>query len=188
MARRIVVGVCGSIAAYKAADVVSMLRKRDWQVRVVMTRSATRFITPLTLETLSGHRVSVDMFDRGDWEIAHIALSEFAEILLIVGATANVIGKIASGICDDLLTCTVAACDRPVVLAPAMNDRMWSNPIVQGNVEKLRQLGYRFVGPETGRLACGREGVGRLADPASIVRFVEDVTGETGPGSSAGDR
>jgi len=175
MAKRVVVGVCGSIAAYKAAEVVSALRQRGWQVRVVMTEAATRFITPLTLETLSGNRVAVDMFDRSNWEIAHIALSEFADVLVIVGATADVIGKIASGICDDLLTCTVAACDRPVFLAPAMNERMWKNSIVQENVGKLTRLGYRFIGPDTGYLACGKEGVGRLADPSTIVERLEKV-------------
>ena len=176
MARKIVVGVCGSIAAYKAADVVSKLRQKGWEVRVIMTEAAKRFITPLTLETLSANRVASDMFERGAWEIAHIALSRFGEGILVVGATADVIGKVAGGICDDLLTCTIAASDRPVMFAPAMNDRMWKNPIVRDNVAKLKRLGYRFIGPEKGRLACGSVGEGRLTEPAALVAFVEKLS------------
>ncbi|HPP12468.1 MAG TPA: flavoprotein [bacterium] len=173
MSKNILVGVCGSIAAYKAPEVVRLLRKKGWQVKVVMTAEATRFITPLTLEVVSGETVYLNMFDRRNREITHIALNEFASLILVVGATANIIGKVASGLCDDLLTCTICAARSQVIFAPAMNENMWLNPAVQKNVRFLKKNGYLFVGPEKGELASGKVGWGRMAEPATIVTFVE---------------
>lgn len=173
MKKNIIIGVAGSIAAYKGCEIVRELKKKNWQIKVVMTESATKFITPLTLEVLSQNRVYTDMFDRENFEENHISLSDFASIILIAPATANIIGKIASGICDDLLTCTVFAFSGPVIFAPAMNNKMWENEIVQENVKKLKEKGYIFVPPEKGELASGKKGVGRLADIQKIVEKVE---------------
>jgi len=173
MEKKIVVGVCGSIAAYKSPEIVRDLKKKGWDVKVVMTESATKFITPLTLEVVSQNPVYVDMFDRNNQAIKHISLSEFADIILIAPATANVIGKIASGVYDDLLSCTVCAFSGKVIFAPAMNDNMWKNRIVQENVKKLKEYGYLFVEPETGPLASGKIGAGRLVSLKKIVDAVE---------------
>ena len=175
MGKNIVVGVSGSIAAYKSAEIVREFIKRKWNVQVVMTGEAMNFITPLTLSTLSGRPVYSDMFDARNFREDHISISEFADIMLVAPATANVIGKLAAGICDDLLTCTICAFNGPVVLAPAMNDNMWKNRIVRENVEKLRKCGYHFIGPEKGELASGKEGTGRLAQIERIVESVERV-------------
>ena len=173
MEKKIVVGVCGSISAYKSPEIVREFKQRGWEVKVVMTESATKFITPLTLEVVSRNPVYVDMFDRSTQEIKHISLSEFADIILIAPVTANVIGKIAYGICDDLLSCAVCAFSGKVIFAPAMNDNMWKNKIVQENVKKLKEYGYLFVEPETGPLASGKIGAGRLASLKKIVDAVE---------------
>src|SRR4051794_8305821 len=146
--REIIVAVCGGIAAYKAADVVSKLVQLGAGVSVVMTAEAQKFVTPLTFEALSGRKVHTDIFaqtDPGDTQ--HIGLSERADLMLVAPATANVLAKIACGLCDDLVTLMVAAAACPVVFAPAMNNRMWDNPIAQENVAKLTKLGYRFIGP-----------------------------------------
>ena len=173
MRKNIVVGVCGSIAAYKSAEVVRELVKKGWNVKVVMTAAAKEFITPLTLETLSGNPVYSGMFHESRFEEGHIALADFADILLVAPATANIIGKMASGICDDLLSCTVCAFSGKVVFAPAMNCNMWENRIVAANVKKLKEAGYKFVGPEKGLLASGQEGMGRLASPEKIAAFID---------------
>jgi phosphopantothenoylcysteine decarboxylase/phosphopantothenate--cysteine ligase len=172
--RRIVLGVTGGIAAFKAAGLVTALRKRGAQVRVIMTEAATWFVTPTTFATLSGHEVGLKMFGAplGD-ELQHIHMQDFAEVMLVAPATADIIGKIAGGIADDLLTTTVMALTCPVILAPAMNVNMWRSPIVQRNVETLRGVGYGFVMPETGRLASGAEGEGRLAGEEFLVAAIE---------------
>ena len=172
--RRVVLGVTGGIAAFKAAGLVTALRKRGAQVRVVMTEAATEFVTPTTFASLSAHEVGLKMFGEplGD-ELQHVQLQDFAEVMLIAPATANVIGKLAAGIADDLLTTVVMALDCPIILAPAMNFRMWENPIVQRNVETLREAGYGFVMPERGRLASGAEGTGRLAREEFLIGAVE---------------
>lgn len=175
MERNIVVGITGSIAAYKSCEIVRELKKKKWNVKVIMSENATKFITPLTLEVLSQNKVYTDMFKRESNEENHISLSEFASLILIAPATANIIGKISSGICDDLLTCTVFAFRGPVIVAPAMNENMWKNEIVQENVKKLREKGYVFIGPEIGELASGKEGIGRLAEIEKIVEKVEEV-------------
>jgi phosphopantothenoylcysteine decarboxylase/phosphopantothenate--cysteine ligase len=175
MRKNVVVGVCGSIAAYKSCEIVRQLKKRGWNVKVVMTKAASHFITPLTLATLSGNSVYLDMFSKEAYtsnDISHISLSEFADIILVAPATANVIGKLASGVCDDLLTSTIIAFQGKVIFAPAMNDNMWNNKILSENVEKLKKVGYLFVEPEAGELASGKKGTGRLA---TIEKIVDDV-------------
>jgi phosphopantothenoylcysteine decarboxylase / phosphopantothenate---cysteine ligase len=174
--RRVIIGVTGGIAAYKVAGLVSRLRSRGADVRVVMTEAGTWFVTPTTFAALSGHEVATALFgdERGD-ELAHIRLQEFGEAFLIAPASANILGKAAHGIADDLLSTAIMAAKCPVVFAPAMNDTMWCNPIVQGNVAVLKRHGYRFVMPETGRLACGTEGTGRLAAEEFLLAGIEEA-------------
>ena len=184
--KKIVLGVTGGIAAYKSAELVRELVRAKAQVWVIMTRNAREFVTPLTFQTLSGNPVSTDLFNLlGESEIGHISLADRADILVIVPATANIIGKIAGGIADDLLSTVVFATRAPVLLAPAMNVHMWENPICRDNIHKLRARGYHFIDPEAGELACGYEGKGRLAEIPAVVeeiRFVlspKDFVGET---------
>jgi phosphopantothenoylcysteine synthetase/decarboxylase len=159
--REILVGVCGGIAAYKTADLVSKLVQLGAGVTVAMTGEAQRFITPLTFEALSGRKVRTDTFDLVDSaDPQHIALTERADLLLVSPATANLIAKVACGICDELLSLMICAAACPVVFAPAMNNRMWDNPITQENCAKLTNLGYRFIGPDSGWLACRNVGPG----------------------------
>ncbi|HVN86204.1 MAG TPA: bifunctional phosphopantothenoylcysteine decarboxylase/phosphopantothenate--cysteine ligase CoaBC [Candidatus Binatia bacterium] len=171
--RSILLGVSGGIACYKAAEIVRLLVSAGAQVRVAMTRNACEFITPLTLQTLSGHPVATDTFDlTQESEIGHIRLADTAEAVIIAPATANIIGKIAHGLGDDLLTTILLATRAPILLAPAMNVHMYENPIVQENLARLRAHGHRVVEPSSGFLACGYEGKGRLADPEVIVAEV----------------
>ena len=174
--KKIVLGVTGGIAAYKAAELAREFIRRGAAVHVIMTRNATEFITPLTFQTLTGNPVSVDTFQlTGEWEIGHISLAESASLVLLAPATANVIGKIAGGIADDLLTTTVMATRAPVLICPAMNVNMYSNPIVRENMEKLAAKGYRFVEAGYGELACKTEGYGRLACLEDIAEDAEDL-------------
>ena len=166
-------GVAGGIAAYKAAEICSALVKEGASVHVVMTEHATRFVGPVTFQALTGNQVITGLWDEPRrYRIAHVSLADKADLLLIAPATANILGKIASGVADDMLSTMVMATRAPVVLAPAMNCKMWENPIVGANVERLESLGYVFVGPEVGRLACGEEGIGRLAATEKIVQAV----------------
>jgi phosphopantothenoylcysteine decarboxylase/phosphopantothenate--cysteine ligase len=172
--REVVVGVCGGIAAYKVADVVSKLVQLGAGVTVCMTQGAQKFVTPLTFEALSGRPVRVGTFvmvESSDPQ--HIALTERADLMLVAPATNNIIAKVAHGLTDDLVSLMVCAAACPVVFAPAMNDRMWAHPVAQENVAKLKGLGYRFIGPEEGWLACRNVGAGRLSEPSKIV---EEVT------------
>jgi len=163
-------GVTGSIAAYKIANLASMLVKQHSTVHVIMTRNACHFITPMTFETLTGNKCIVDTFDRNfDFKVEHVSLAKLADVVLVAPATANVIGKIAGGICDDMLTTTVCATKAPCIIAPAMNTGMWENPIVQENVEKLRRFGYGIVQPASGRLACGDVGSGKMPDEETLM-------------------
>lgn len=173
--KQIVLGVTGSIAAYKAGDIIRRLKDAGFNVAVIMTEEAENFITPLTLAALSEQPVYRKMFDKNekDWEIDHIPLAQKADALLIAPATANVIGKIACGIADDLLTCTAMATKAPIVFAPAMNDNMYENAIMQENCQKLKKFGMKFVGPKKGKLACGTIGEGHLADIQDIVAAVK---------------
>lgn len=171
--KTVVIGVCGGIAAYKACDIVSKLKKLDVEVHVIMTKSACEFVAPMTFQTLSQNFAITDMFEEPKtWDVEHISLAKKADTFLIVPATANVIGKIAGGIADDMLTTTVMATKAPVIIAPAMNTNMYENPIVQDNIEKLKRYGYKFVEPASGRLACGDLGKGKLADVDDIVHEV----------------
>ncbi len=165
----IILGVTGGIAAYKAAELLRLFVKAGADAHVIMTKAAQRFVTPLTFQTLSGNPVHTKMFNLIDErEIGHISLSERADIMVIAPATANFIGKVASGIADDLLTTTVMATKAPILIAPAMNTAMYHNPIYRENEEKLRRMGCHFVEPSTGMLACGWEGEGKLQEPAVI--------------------
>jgi len=174
--KNIVLGITGGIAAYKAATLTREFVKRGAVVKVIMTPNATRFITPLTLQTLSGNPVYTDMFSlSGDWDIHHISLAQAADIVVIAPATYNIIGKIASGIADDLLSTTIAATKAPVLICPAMNSNMYDNPILRSNIDKLSALGYLFMDAGRGELACKADGAGRLPDPADIVEEMETV-------------
>ena len=167
------IGVSGGIAAYKALDVVSALRKMDIDVRVIMTESATKFVTPLPFQSLSQNMVVTDMFaEPKAYEIQHISLAKRADVFLVAPATANIIGKVANGIADDMLSTTIMATRAKVIFAPAMNTNMYENPIVLSNINKLKDLGYEFIEPASGLLACGDEGKGKLADPTTIVEKV----------------
>jgi len=182
--RRILLGVSGGIAAFKAAHLVSLLRKEGAEVQVVMTRHACEFITPLTLSTLSGRPVYSELFpkdgDRTHWEIDHIAVADFAELAIIAPATANIIAKTAAGICDDLLSTTIMALRCPVIFAPAMNTDMYLNPVLTDKIAYLESKGYIFMRPGEGDLACGKVGLGRLPEPEAIVDFARNRIPPTG--------
>jgi phosphopantothenoylcysteine decarboxylase/phosphopantothenate--cysteine ligase len=174
--KRIVLGVTGGIAAYKAAELTRTLMQAGAQVKVIMTKSAAEFITPLTMQTLSQNQVYTDMFVPADkYEMAHIALAEFADAFVIAPATANIIGKIASGIGDDLLSTTIMAQNKPTLICPAMNDKMLANPIVQENIKKLKRFGYAVMDSVEGELACKTQGKGRLPDIPEIVEEIETL-------------
>ena len=174
--RRIVLGVTGGIAAYKAAELVRELVRRGAKVRVVMTDHACKFVTPLTFETLSENPVATDLFwAPGDFGIAHIALAEFAQLVVIAPATANIIGKMAAGLADDLLTTVLLATDAPVLICPAMNAKMYANAIVKENLARLVSRGHMILEPGYGELACRVEGQGRLAEPLEIAEEIESI-------------
>ena len=171
--KTVVLGVTGSIAAYKAVEIASRLKKRGVSVYTVMTAAAKRFVAPLTFETITGHPAADDLFSRETpWEVEHIALAKRADVFLVAPATANFIGKYAGGIADDMLTATVMATAAPVLIAPAMNSQMYLSAANQANMRLLRERGCRFVEPESGTLACGDVGVGRLAEPETVVEAV----------------
>jgi phosphopantothenoylcysteine decarboxylase/phosphopantothenate--cysteine ligase len=174
MSRTIILGVTGSIAAYKSAELVSMLVKRGYTVHVIMTPAAVRFITPLTLQTLSQNPVYFDMFATpGSWEIGHVSLAGRADLILVAPATADFIGRLAAGLADDLLAATIMATRAPVLLAPAMNEGMYANRVLQDKITYLKSRGYHFIDPDEGRLACGSVGRGRLADLGRIMTALE---------------
>ena len=171
-----VLGVTGGIAAYKACELASRLRKAGADVFVIMTENACEFVRPLTFETLTNHPVVTDTFARPEtWEVEHIALAKRADVFVIAPATANILAKMACGIADDMLSTTVLATKAPVLIAPAMNTGMWENPATQQNVETLRSRGVRFVGPEGGYLACGDSGTGRMSEPEAIFAQIEKI-------------
>lgn len=172
--KHIIVAVSAGIAAYKAIEVVSRLRKKGAEVKVVMTQNATHIASPLTFGEISGHPVALDMFEQvHQWDVEHIALATWADSYVVVPATANVIGKIYAGIADDMLTTTIMATKAPKYLCPAMNTEMYNNPITQRNLEGLRSLGYHIMDPAEGWLACGITGIGRLPEPEAIVDWLE---------------
>ena len=172
----VVLCVTGGIAAYKAADLTSKLRQAGAAVRVLMTESATQFISPMTFETLSGYRAVVDTFDRNfAWEVEHISLAKAADVFVIAPATANVIAKAAHGIADDMVTTTLLATKAPVVIAPAMNTGMYDNPVTQQNLQTLRERGFHIIDPAAGRLACGDTGRGKLPDTPTLMHGIEQA-------------
>ena len=172
--KNILLGVTGGIAAYKAVEIVSRLRKAGAAVHVIMTEGATKFVAPLTFREISGNPVVHTMWDEPKtWNVEHIALAQWADCFVIAPATANMIGKIASGIADDMLSTVVMAATSPVMIAPAMNTNMYHNPITQQNMAKLHQLGYHIIEPAAGMLACGIEGVGRLPEPVVVVGAIQ---------------
>lgn len=170
--KNIILGITGSIAAYKAAEIIRLLRERKAKVYPIMSRAATNFVNPTTFQSLASQEAVLDSFSKNKG-LNHIFLSSLADLFLIAPATANVIGKIACGIADDVLTTTVLATQAPVMIAPAMNHRMWKNPILQQNIKKLKSLGFKFVGPNKGKLASGELGEGRMSEPSQIVEYVE---------------
>lgn len=173
--REIVLGITGGIAAYKVPELVRMLRKRQAKVTCILTANGARFVTPLTLQTLSNNRVYEGMFDPFVWDIEHISLARKADAVVVVPATADTIARLAHGRAEDLLCSVVLATEAPVLFCPAMNDRMWLHPATQDNVLRLTKFGYRMVKPEKGELACGVEGVGRLAGLDAIVAAIEET-------------
>jgi phosphopantothenoylcysteine decarboxylase/phosphopantothenate--cysteine ligase len=174
--KTVVIGVTGGIAAYKALDLVSKLKKINFNVHVVMTKSSTEFVNPLSFQSLSQNFVITDMFDNPKtWDIEHISLAKKADIMIICPATVNIIGKVANGIADDMLSTTIMATKAPVIFAPAANSNMYLNPIVQNNIEKLKKYGYEFIEPDSGRLACGDEGKGKLANIDVILETIKSA-------------
>ena len=170
----ILLGVTGSIAAYKAAELVRMMKKNGWLVSVVMTKAATNFVGELTLQTLSQNPVLVDEFERKEaWDPAHVSLADIADVFVITPCTANVIAKLAHGLADDALTSTALACKAPLIIAPAMNENMWLNPATQDNLRIIKSRGAIIVDPERGQLACGWVGEGRLSPLEAIMAAVE---------------
>ena len=171
--KTVLLGVTGGIACYKAAALASALVKQHCNVQVVMTKNAGEFITPLTFENLTGNRTVTDTFDRNHpYQVEHIALADQADLVLIAPATANVLAKLAHGIADDMLTTTVLACDCPKIAAPAMNTKMYENPVTQDNLEKLRRYGWEVLEPAAGRLACGAVGLGKMPEPEELLESV----------------
>ena len=171
--KTVLLGVTGGIAAYKAAALASALVKQHAAVEVVMTEHATKFITPLTFEELTGRRVMVDTFDRNfQHQVEHIALAQRTDLVIIAPATANVCAKLAHGLADDMLTTTVLACRCPKLIAPAMNTNMYENPVTQDNLETLRRYGWEVIEPKSGRLACGAVGAGKLPEPEELLQYV----------------
>ena len=171
--KTIVLGVTGSIAAYKIANLASMLVKQRATVHVIMTRNACNFITPTTFETLTGNKCLIDTFDRNfEFQVEHVSLAQKADLFLIAPATANVIGKLAHGICDDMLTTTVFATKAPKLVSPAMNTNMWENPILQDNLATLKHYGYDIISPASGRLACGAVGSGKMPSEEVLMSHI----------------
>ena len=171
--KTVLLGVTGGIAAYKIANLASALVKLHADVNVIMTQNATNFINPITFESLTGNKCIVDTFDRNfKFKVEHIALAELADVFMIAPASANVIGKIANGIADDMLTTTFMACKKKKILAPAMNTNMYENPIVQDNIKKLKDYGMEIIEPATGYLACGTTGSGKLPDEKILLEYI----------------
>lgn len=175
---KILLGISGGIAAYKAADLAAKLTAAGAEVRTIMTENACRLITPVCIQAVTRQPVYTSMWvGTEDHKIGHIELAEWATVVVVAPATANIIAKAANGICDDLLSTTLCVCwNKPVLLAPAMNSRMWANPMVQRNVAVIQdQLKFKTIGPDMGRLACGTEGIGRMAEPAAILEALKQM-------------
>lgn len=173
----ITLGITGGIAAYKAAELCSTLVRHDFEVQVVMTENATRFVTPLTFRTLSRRQVVTGLWDAHDWKPEHVAAAEVSDLFVVAPCSANFLGKYAHGIADDALTTFAISMRCPALLAPAMNPAMWAHPAVTENVRILRERGVHFVGPGSGRVACGADGVGRMAEPEAILEKILGLCG-----------
>jgi phosphopantothenoylcysteine decarboxylase/phosphopantothenate--cysteine ligase len=173
----VLLGVSGGVAAYKAVDLASKLAGAGAGVKTVMTENACRFVGPKSFEAVTRSQVYTTLWSETEqFEIGHITLAEWANVVVVAPATANIIGKIANGICDDLLSAVLCACrQQPKLLAPAMNENMWLNPAVQRNVKTLKQMGFELIGPEEGPLACGAEGIGRMSQPQDILKAIETI-------------
>lgn len=177
--KNIVLGITGGIACYKVCEIISYMVREGANVDVIMTKNATEFITPLTIETLSKNKVIIDMFEKKEHvEVEHISLARKADLMLIVPATANIIGKVANGIADDMLSTTIMATTSKVIFAPAMNNEMYNNKIVQDNIDKLKKYGYEFINPIEGNLACGYKAVGKLAKKETVIKYIKEVLKE----------
>ncbi len=179
-APEVVLGVTGSIGAYKAGDLVRHLKDAGYAVTCVLTQRAAKFIAPLTLQALSERKAYTEMFDLESPQILHTVLADHARVVVVAPATANIIGKFANGLADDLLSCLLLATRAKILFAPAMNVHMWQHPSVQRNVTTLKRLGVRFVGPDVGKLACGYEAIGHLAEPEEIIRAVKQLVPSAG--------
>ncbi|MEG1930055.1 MAG: bifunctional phosphopantothenoylcysteine decarboxylase/phosphopantothenate--cysteine ligase CoaBC [Anaerovorax sp.] len=172
--KTVLIGVSGGIASYKTASLVSMLKKQGCQVHVIMTKNGTEFISPLTFEALSGNRCVTHTFDRNyAFDIEHISLAKQADLFMVAPATANILGKMAYGIADDMLTTTMLACTCPKILVPSMNTKMYENPLVQDNIGRLKEFGFTVITPETGDLACGDHGAGKMPEPQELYSYIE---------------
>lgn len=172
--KHVIVGVTASVAIYKACEIIRRLKEASFAVSVIQTKESEELIKPILFESLSQSKVYRGLFDAPETrEIEHISLAQKADLILVAPATANIIAKIASGICDDLLTCVICASKAPVLFAPAMNEQMYKNEITQGNIKKLKSLGYKFIDPKEGKLACGDKGVGCLAEVDRIIKEVK---------------
>lgn len=173
----ILLGVSGGIAAYKAVDLASRLTGAGAKVNTVMTENACRFVGTKSFEAVTRSKVFTTLWPAAEeFEVSHISLADWADIVVVAPATANIIAKVAGGICDELLSTTLCACwQKPVLLAPAMNEKMWLNPVVKRNVKMVRQMGFELIGPEKGPLACGAEGVGRMSEPQDIIQRIEKI-------------
>ena len=183
-APEVVLGITGSIGAYRTGDLVRHLKDAGYGVTCVMTQRATKFLAPLTLQALSERRVHTDLFELDTPQILHTSLADHARLIIIAPATANIIGKFANGLADDLLSCILLATRAKILVAPAMNVHMWQHPTVQRNVQTLKRLGVRFVGPDVGKLACGYEAIGHLAETEEIVRAAKQLV-PAAPSASA---
>jgi phosphopantothenoylcysteine decarboxylase/phosphopantothenate--cysteine ligase len=174
---KVLLGVSGGVAAFKAVDLASKLAGHRARVKTVMTENACRLVGPKSFEAVTGSPVYTDLWGASEeYQIGHVALAEWADIVVVAPATANIIGKITNGICDDLLSTVLCTCwAKPTVFAPAMNSDMWANPAVRRNVETVKRMGFEVVGPERGRLACGLEGVGRMSEPQDILEAIEQI-------------
>ncbi len=176
----VLLGVTGGIAAYKAAELASKLTAAGTAVKTVMTENACRMISSKTFETLTGNQVFTTLWGQAqEFSTAHISLADWADIVVVAPATANIIAKIATGICDDILSTTLCVCwQKPKLMAPAMNTNMWLNPMVQKNIQTITEMGYKLIGPEKGRLACATEDVGRMSEPEHILKQIEKIASE----------
>jgi phosphopantothenoylcysteine decarboxylase/phosphopantothenate--cysteine ligase len=176
---KVVLGVSGGIAAYKAIDLASKLTANGAEVRTVLTESAINLVSAKSFEAVTGGPAHTSMWEQQEFKIGHVNLADWADVIIIAPATANILGKFAHGICDDLLSTMLCACwAKPMLFAPAMNDKMWANPAVQENVKFAERIGVKMIGPREGRLACGTEGVGRMAEPQEILEAVEKAADE----------